>query len=109
VSAALDEHTIGKQYAALAITVFYDRSRCRHYAECVRGLPDVFDVGRRPWIRPHLADPESVSEVVRRCPTGALHYRLAAGDAEQPTTPTTIRRDPAGPPGACRRDHRTTS
>ena len=57
----------------------------------------MFDPGRRPWIRADLADPETISEVVRRCPTGALHYRLAVGDPEQPTTPTTIRRDPAGP------------
>ena len=95
--AAPNDSTVGKPYTAPEITVFYDRSRCRHYAECVHGLPDVFDVGRRPWIRADLADPEIVSEVVRRCPTGALHYRLAAGDPEGPTTPTTIRRDPAGP------------
>jgi CDGSH-type Zn-finger protein len=34
--------------------VFYDRGRCRHYAECVRGLPQVFDPTRRPWIRGDL-------------------------------------------------------
>jgi uncharacterized Fe-S cluster protein YjdI len=96
VAAKPNEDRLGKPYAASQITVFYDRSRCRHYVECVHGLPDVFDVGRRPWIRADL-DPELVSEVVRRCPTGALHYWLAAGDPEAPTSPTTIRRDPAGP------------
>jgi uncharacterized Fe-S cluster protein YjdI len=40
------------------ITVFHDRSRCRHYAECVRGLPQVFDVTRRPWVRADLANAE---------------------------------------------------
>jgi CDGSH-type Zn-finger protein len=39
----------------------------------------VFDPTRRPWIRAHLADPNAIAEVVRRCPTGALHYRLWAG------------------------------
>ena len=34
--------------------MFYDRSRCRHYAESVRGLPQVFDPARRPWIRAAL-------------------------------------------------------
>jgi len=38
-----------------------------------------------------------VAEVVRRCPTGALHYRLAADAPEEPTRPTIITRDPAGP------------
>lgn len=92
-----DEHGLGKAYTAPAITVFYDRKRCRHYAECVHGLPQVFDVTRRPWIRSDLADGERVAEVVRRCPTGALHYRLKSGEPEQPTAPTTVHRDPAGP------------
>ena len=77
--------------------MFYDRDRCRHYAECVRGLPQVFDPTRRPWIRADLADPNAIAEVVRRCPTGALHYRLQEGDPEAPTHPTVITRDPAGP------------
>ena len=64
---------------------------------CVRGLPEVFDVTRRPWIRADLADADTVAEVVRRCPTGALHYRMAADAPEEPTRPSTITRDPAGP------------
>jgi uncharacterized Fe-S cluster protein YjdI len=51
--------------------VVYDRGRCRYYAACVRGLPQVFDPTRRPWIRADLADPNAIAEVVRRCPTGA--------------------------------------
>jgi CDGSH-type Zn-finger protein len=57
----------------------------------------VFDPTRRPWIRADLADPNGIAEVVRRCPTGALHYRLAADAPEEPTRPTIITRDPAGP------------
>ena len=92
-----DDNRLGRAYAAPEVTVFYDRGRCRHYAECVRGLPRVFDPTRRPWIRADLADPNAIAEVVRRCPTGALHYRLWAGDPEEPARPTTITRDPAGP------------
>ena len=92
-----DDNWLGRTYAAPEVTVFYDRGRCRHYAECVRGLPQVFDPTRRPWIRADLADPNAIAEVVRRCPTGALHYRLWAGDPEEPARPTTIARDPAGP------------
>jgi uncharacterized Fe-S cluster protein YjdI len=77
--------------------VFYDRGRCRHYAECVRRLPQVFDLTRRPWIRADLADAQAVAEVVRRCPTGALHYRLLAEEPEAPTHPTIITPDPQGP------------
>jgi uncharacterized Fe-S cluster protein YjdI len=88
---------LGKAHTAPSITVFYDGRRCRHFAECVRGLPAVFDVTRRPWVRADLADADAVAEVVRRCPTGALHYRLAAGEPEEATRPTTITRDPRGP------------
>jgi Divergent 4Fe-4S mono-cluster len=60
------------------------------------GLPEVFDVKRRPWIRAERADAEAVAEVVRRCLTGALHYRREAGEPEEPTRPTTITVDPQG-------------
>jgi uncharacterized Fe-S cluster protein YjdI len=91
-----DNNRLGRAYAAPKVTVFYDRGRCRHYAECVRGLPQVFDPTRRPWIRADLADAQAVAEVVRRCPTDALHYRLPAEEAEEPTHPTSIAPDPRG-------------
>ena len=96
-----EEAGCGRAYAAREVTVFYDRGRCRHYAACVRGLPQVFDPTRRPWIRADLAEANGIAEVVRRCPTGALHYRLWAGDPEEPARPTTITRDPAGPQPLC--------
>ena len=49
------------------MTVFYDRGRCLHFAECVRGLPQVFGVETRQWIRQENASAEQVAEVVRRC------------------------------------------
>ena len=92
-----DESRLGKSYTADRVTVYYDRARCRHYAECVRGLRQVFDPSRRPWIRADLAESELVAEIVRRCPTGALHYRLANGVPEEAREPTSVRRDPHGP------------
>jgi len=91
------EDRLGRAYSAPSITVFYDRARCRHYAECVRGLPQVFDVTRRPWIRADLAAANTIAEVIRRCPTGALHYRLPDGDSEPADEPTTITPHPRGP------------
>ncbi|CAM5250202.1 (4Fe-4S)-binding protein [Streptomyces sp. JUS-F4] len=37
-----------KSYDGEGIVVGFDPHRCLHAAECVRGLPTVFDVGRRP-------------------------------------------------------------
>ena len=87
----------GRAYTAPAITVYYDRARCRHFAECVRGLPDVFDTQHKPWIQADRAAAERVAEVVRRCPTGALHYALADGPAEDAERPTSVRVLPEGP------------
>jgi uncharacterized Fe-S cluster protein YjdI len=59
-------------YEAPGITVTYDADVCAHAAECVRGLPDVFDPRERRWIRPERATPDDIERVVARCPTGAL-------------------------------------
>jgi uncharacterized Fe-S cluster protein YjdI len=61
----------GRAYHGDGVTVFYNVRRCAHFAECVRGLPAVFDVNQRPWIQPVNGRAELVAEVVRRCPTGA--------------------------------------
>ncbi len=87
-----------RDYVGERITVHYDVERCRHVAECVRGDPAVFDPQRRPWISMD-ADPdaEHVAQVVRLCPTGALHYTLDDGPAEVPDPRTTVTASPDGP------------
>jgi uncharacterized protein YndB with AHSA1/START domain len=42
------------------------------------GLPAVFDVRRKRWVRPELAPAADVAAQVARCPSGALQYRLGA-------------------------------
>ncbi|MFV2022603.1 (4Fe-4S)-binding protein [Micromonospora sp. LOL_023] len=88
--------TAKKAYEGQSITVTFEARRCLHAAECVRGLPEVFDPGRRPWIRPDGAEAELLAEVVRRCPSGALQYELAVGGAENPDRPTRITRNSTG-------------
>ncbi|MGW9348424.1 Uncharacterized Fe-S cluster protein YjdI [Nocardiopsis flavescens] len=70
--------TAKKAYEGRSITVTFEAGLCRHAAECVHGLPEVFDPARRPWILPDGADADRVAEVVGRCPSGALEYRFAA-------------------------------
>ncbi len=78
----------GRAYTSPDITVYYNIKRCIHFAACIRGLPEVFDTNQKPWIQPDKADANKVAEVVRRCPTGALHYILTDGPAEQPELTT---------------------
>ena len=81
-----------------AITVTWSRRRCIHVAECVRGLPAVFKPGSIPWVEPAQAAAERVAEVVRRCPTGALHYeRHDDGGAEPVPATNMVVPDPDGP------------
>lgn len=63
-------------YEAPGITVTFDPKVCTHSGNCVRGLPAVFDVSRRRWVRPEAAAPEAVAEQVRKCPSGALQFTL---------------------------------
>ncbi|MFC9890246.1 (4Fe-4S)-binding protein [Streptomyces pilosus] len=85
-----------KTYRAESITVTFEARRCLHAAECVHGLPEVFDTAKRPWIQPDESTAERLAEVVRRCPSGALRYELVGGGSEAPDRPTTITRSATG-------------
>jgi len=65
-------------YEVPGITVTFDPNLCRHTAICLRGLPQVFDIKERRWVRPELATPAEVAAQVERCPSGALAYQLTA-------------------------------
>ncbi len=68
-------------YEATGITVTFDPEVCIHAAACIRGLPAVFDVKRKRWIRPEAATPDEVAAQVARCPSGALQVIRTDADA----------------------------
>ncbi|WP_411968874.1 CDGSH iron-sulfur domain-containing protein [Haloferax sp. YSSS75] len=70
-------------YSGESVDVTYDVKRCIHAAECIRGLPSVFDKGKRPWVEPDNSDPDQLTEVITRCPTGALHFERSDGGASE--------------------------
>lgn len=65
-----------KTYTGPLVDVSFDGEVCQHSANCVNGMPAVFDTASRPWINPgHAADDSTarlLREVVGRCPSGAL-------------------------------------
>ena len=65
-----------KLYTGPLVNVSFDLDVCQHAAECVRGMPSVFDTSRRPWINPENANTPELAqhlrEVIWRCPSGAL-------------------------------------
>jgi uncharacterized Fe-S cluster protein YjdI len=69
-------------YETPGITVRFDPNICTHSGNCIRGLPEVFDVTRRRWVRPELATPEAVAAQVACCPSGALQVQWPAGSGD---------------------------
>jgi len=65
-----------KLYTGPQVDVSFDGEVCQHAGECVRGMPAVFNVNRRPWIDPAVADSPALAGQLRatigRCPSGAL-------------------------------------
>ncbi|WP_173317289.1 (4Fe-4S)-binding protein [Streptomyces fulvorobeus] len=38
-----------ERYKPAGTVVSFEARRCLHQTECIKGLPTVFDVERRPW------------------------------------------------------------
>ena len=63
-----------KRYTRDGVTVIWQPSLCIHSAICARGLPQVFDPRRRPWVVMEGTDVETIVKQVEACPSGALSY-----------------------------------
>jgi uncharacterized Fe-S cluster protein YjdI len=62
-------------YETPEVAVTFDPNLCQHTGVCLRGLPAVFDVREKRWVRPELAPAADVIAQVGRCPSGALQIR----------------------------------
>ncbi|WZL82717.1 CDGSH iron-sulfur domain-containing protein [Vallitaleaceae bacterium 9-2] len=58
------------------ITITDNRRICAHVGYCLSDLPLVFDKYRHPWIITDNGSVEDIIRAIRRCPSGALAYRL---------------------------------
>jgi len=74
-----------KAFEGDGITVYFEGKRCIHAAECVQGLPAVFDANHRPWINPPNGSADDIAAVIARCPSGALTFERSDGGAPEPT------------------------
>ncbi|BBM19249.1 MULTISPECIES: (4Fe-4S)-binding protein [Enterococcus] len=63
-----------RKYHGEGVDIYYNKDICAHIGNCVRGNPEIFEVGRRPWIIPDNGSAENASYVVNTCPSGALKY-----------------------------------
>jgi uncharacterized Fe-S cluster protein YjdI/CDGSH-type Zn-finger protein len=80
-----------KTYRGRDIEVSFDLDLCIHVGECLRAIPEVFELNRRPWVLPDATEADRVAEAVRLCPSGALQYRrLDGGEPEAAPAVTTV-------------------
>jgi uncharacterized Fe-S cluster protein YjdI len=64
--------SVTKKYTNGDVTIIWQNEKCTHSAICFKGLPEVFDPKKRPWITPDGVSSESIIEQVKKCPSGAL-------------------------------------
>ncbi|MBI2909735.1 MAG: (4Fe-4S)-binding protein [Chloroflexi bacterium] len=93
-------------YENETIRVVWDNAKCIHVGYCTRGLPQVFDVNKRPWININAADADEIKRVIDTCPTGALSYDLPE-ESKQGAATITVLKD--GPYKVCGHIHLLTA
>ena len=59
-----------KLYTGPLVNVSFDLDVCQHAAECVRGMPSVFDTSKRPWIDPETYDVAGYGSLPAEVPFG---------------------------------------
>jgi uncharacterized Fe-S cluster protein YjdI len=67
---------ITKTYSNGEVTIIWKSSLCIHSAICFKGLGEVFDPRKRPWITPDNSTTEKIIEQVKKCPSGALGFSM---------------------------------
>ncbi len=72
------------KYTNGEVTIVWRPDTCIHSTLCWKGLKEVFNPAKRPWIEPMGATTDQIIEQVRKCPSGALNYVMnEAEDAEK--------------------------
>jgi uncharacterized Fe-S cluster protein YjdI len=66
---------IVKHYSNGEVIVVWKPSLCAHSGICFRGLPKVFDPGKKPWVTPEGATSPEITGQVQKCPSGALSMK----------------------------------
>lgn len=66
------------KYSNGEVTVVWKPDVCIHSGKCVKGLQQVFDPKRRPWIDIQAASTLQIVDQVKICPSGALSFFMNA-------------------------------
>lgn len=91
---------ITKKYTNGEVTIVWKPDICIHSAICFKGLGEVFDPQKRPWITPEGSTTDKIVAQVKRCPSGALSYYMnkdAAANEIKVEAETIVEPTPNGP------------
>ena len=91
---------ITKKYTNGEVTIVWKSELCIHSGNCFRGLNEVFNPQRRPWVSPDGTTSSKIIEQIKRCPSGALSYYMNNEPEvkdQETTTETIIEATPNGP------------
>jgi uncharacterized Fe-S cluster protein YjdI len=67
---------ITKKYSNGEVTIVWQPAKCIHSGICARGLGEVFDPRKKPWITLENSTTEKIIEQVKKCPSGALSFLI---------------------------------
>ncbi|MCW5910382.1 MAG: (4Fe-4S)-binding protein [Cyclobacteriaceae bacterium] len=91
---------ITKKYTNGEVTIVWKPGQCIHSTICFKGLGQVFDPRRRPWVVPEAASTQQIVDQIKKCPSGALSYYMN-NEAEEKTVSvqaeTIVETSPNGP------------
>jgi len=79
-----DPSTQTKEYTNGDITVVWKPDVCIHSTLCWKGLIEVFNPKKRPWVNMEGADTQTIIAQVEKCPSGALSYYRNSEQGEKP-------------------------
>lgn len=65
-----------KEYDNGEVTIVWKPDLCIHSENCFKGLPEVFDPHKRPWVNIEGAATDKIISQVGQCPSGALSTRI---------------------------------
>lgn len=91
---------VTKKYTNSEVTIVWKPEVCMHSGNCFRGLDEVFDPHKRPWVTPDGSTSDRIVEQVKKCPSGALSYYMNQPELAAPASTeqgTVIEPTPNGP------------
>jgi uncharacterized Fe-S cluster protein YjdI len=64
-----------KEYSNNEITVKWQPKLYKHSGVCVKTLPKVYNLKKKPWINLDMADTDKIKSQIKNCPSGALSFK----------------------------------